>query len=502
MLADVINYGGGNRARRLKAKDGYKFQENGLWGLKSKDGETLLDAKYNQIEVCSDYVYAHYGNRHTCFYYDGHTSDSADRDDDYRFYNDGKIGFLDKNGNVLLPPIYDEIIDWGEECDVIYTRTGTEFHYYNRNKEEILTAVDYIPEDKYPECPYNLGEDQNRYVLLCVEPAGECRDEYCCYAYNQWVKLSRIPRKNIADIFSSCSIAPLPAEALRNFYDNDTYIYSARYCKADGATPIKNCIEKIESLDAYESSWVFLVKIAVNRNTKIDSNDLYTAIKYFEDMEYYCIDYHISIGYDDSLADGEVSVFQVHYFYDDGGAFLYDDILQHTLPEGTLEEVVDAVNDSENRDKLLDSAYYWIKYSENRSWDETRKVLDWLYMQGTRGINDILKNSLYIHNGSIDEIDSNQWAFKKEIVKWALEHGANINLVIDGKTFLEKILDEIERAKKYDKENECECYIEQAIEFCNYLRALGATSAVNARKEFEKRFDVLSLEEIIKSSKR
>ena len=257
----------------------------------------------------------------------------------------------------------------------------------------------------------------------------------------------------------------------------------------------------IQSLDAYESSWVFLVKIAVNRNTKIDSNDLYTAIKHFEDMEYNCIDYHISIGYDNSLADGEVSVFQVHYFYDDGGAFLYDDILQHTLPEGTLEEVIDAVNDSENRDKLLDSAYHWIKYSENRSWDETRKVLDWLYAQGTRGINDILKNSLDIYYGSIDEIDSNQWVFKKEIVKWALEHGANINLIIDGKTFLEKILEEIERAKNYDKENECEWYIEQAIEFCKYLITLGAASAVDARKEFEKRFDSFSLEELLRLCK-
>lgn len=149
MLADVINYGAGNRVKRQNVKDGYKFQEKGLWGLKSKDGDVLLDAKYDQIEVCSDYVYSHYGNRHICFYYDGHTTDSLDRDDDYRFYKDGKIGFLDKDGNILFPPIYDEIIDWGEDCDVIYTRTGTEFHYYNHNKEEIPTSVDYITEDNY-----------------------------------------------------------------------------------------------------------------------------------------------------------------------------------------------------------------------------------------------------------------------------------------------------------------------------------------------------------------
>ena len=93
-------------------------------GVKSVDGEVLIAAKYDQIEICSDYVYAHYGTRHTYFYYNGATSDSPDWDDDYRFYQNGKIGFLNNDGSIFLPPIYDEIYDWGKYCDVIYTRHG------------------------------------------------------------------------------------------------------------------------------------------------------------------------------------------------------------------------------------------------------------------------------------------------------------------------------------------------------------------------------------------
>ena len=57
----------------------------------------------------------------------------------------------------------------GNDSDVIYVRCGKEFHYYNHNLDEILTDVDFIEEDAEPECPYSIGEDQNRNVMLCVE---------------------------------------------------------------------------------------------------------------------------------------------------------------------------------------------------------------------------------------------------------------------------------------------------------------------------------------------
>lgn len=497
-MVTINSYKKENAASMAKAKSGCKFCENGLWGVKSVDGEVLIAAKYDQIEICSDYVYAHYGTRHTYFYYNGATSDSPDWDDDYRFYQNGKIGFLNNDGSIFLPPIYDEIYDWGKDCDVIYTRHGEEFHYYNRKKEEILTKVNPIPEDAYPLCPYSLGEDQNREVLVCVEPADMQNGDDCCFAYNQWVRLSLIPRKDIRTIFSSCEIVPMPDSALREFYDKDTYIYSARYCKASGEHAIMDCINVLESLGAYESSWNYLVKISVNRNTTVKVRELYSAIKHFEDYEEWC-HYDISIGYDDTLSDGELSVFQVHYFGDDGGAFLDNEIYQNVLPEGSFDDVVAVVRDSENREDLLDKAYWWIRYSENREWNETKKILDWLYAQGALNVRSLLDNAA---GTDMCEHKKDVWAFKYNIARWAIARGANVNYIINGKTVVDRIRYEIERNEKWrNKDADDIENTERLKEFIEFLIRLGGKTTEEERQRMEALVDRLTPNELVEMSK-
>lgn len=497
-MAIINEYKKKNAAPMSKAKDGYKFCENGLWGLKSKDGEILIAAKYNQLEICRDYVYACYGKRYTCFYYNGATSDSPILDNDYRFYKDGKIGLYDKNGNIFLSAVYDEIDDWGEDCDVIYTRMGNEFHYYNHNKEEILLKVDPISEDAYPLCPYCLGEDQNREVLLCVEPAYAQVGDDICFAYNQWVKLSRIPRKDIKAIFSSCEIVPMSERSLSKFYDKDTYIYSARYCKASGENAIMDCVKAIESLGAYNSSWFYLVKVSVNRNTVVNIEDLYGAIRHFEDYDD-CCSYDVSIGYDDTLSDGELSVFQVHYFWDDGGAFLYNEIYQNILPEGSFDDVVEAVKHSENREDLLDEAYWWVRYCENREWSETRKILDWLYSQGDSNVRSLLDNAI---ETDIWDSDENQWAFKRNIVRWAVGRGANVNYIKNGKTILDKTRYEIERNEKWrNRDAEDIENAERLKEFLEFLVEIGGVTAKEERQRMETLVGHLTPKELVRVSK-
>ena len=497
-MVTINSYKKENAASMAKAKSGYKFCENGLWGVKSADGVVLIAAKYDQIEICSDYVYAHYGKRRTYFYYNGATSDSPDWDDDYRFYQNGKIGFLNKDGSIFLPPIYDEIDDWGEDCDVIYTRQGEDFHYYNRKKEEILTKVNPIPEDAYPLCPYSLGEDQNREVLVCVEPADMQNGDDCCFAYNQWVRLSLIPRKDIRTIFSSCEIVPMPDSALRKFYDKDTYIYSARYCKASGKNPIMKCIKAIESLEAYESTWNFLVRISVNHNTAINLRDLYATVKYFEDLEYVCNEYDISIGYDDTLADGEFSVFQVHYFWDDGGAFLYNRVYQYILPEGSFTDVVEAVNGSEEREALLDKVYWWIEYSENRKWKETKRILDWLYAQGAINVRVALEcaiEKMYLMSNYKEEFD-----FRRKIIKWAIKHGANVNYIKENKTMLDAVRSSIDE-KRDSRDSDDINFVKHANKFVEFLSKIGCRTAKEERASMRRRLSKMTPVELLRFSR-
>lgn len=68
-----------------KAIASEKFMDGGLWGLKAPDGEIVLSPKYDQIEICSDFIYAHYDDRYTIFYKNNSMTDCGDEEDDYRF---------------------------------------------------------------------------------------------------------------------------------------------------------------------------------------------------------------------------------------------------------------------------------------------------------------------------------------------------------------------------------------------------------------------------------
>lgn len=484
-----------------QATSAVKFRENGLFGLKSPTGEIILEAQYDKIEVCADFLYAHYDNRHKYYYKDGGVSDCADRDDDYRFYENGKIGLHYSDGRVFLPAEYDEIIEWGHDSDVVYVRKGNEYHYYNHNKEEILTDVDFIKEDAGPECPYNLGEDQNRKVLLCVEPIPIPEWNRDCFAYGQWVRLSRIPCKDVRRIFSDCEIVDISMEAIEKFEDECTYIYSARKCLSKNEQPITTCIDKFKTLGCYDSSWNYLLKINVNRNTVINPHDLYNAIKFFENIEYGgCIRYDIAIAYNESLEDGEVEVLQIHYFWDDMGEFLYDTFRQVTLCEGTLNEIKESLNalPSLKKHRMLSEAYWWIRFSDKRIWEETEKVLYYLKSEGSDNITMLIENQLDINPYYMEEISPVVWQYKRDIISWAISNGGQLNYIHNGMTLYEEFVANLASAKERKDDNpDAIASIENGEELAKWLKDHGAITASEQRKIIESKIDGLSPLELL-----
>lgn len=483
-----------------KATTAEKYEESGLWGLKASNGEIVLKPKYDQIEVCTDFIYVHYGNRHTFFYKDDRLTDCADRDDDLCFYENGFVGLKNAEGGILLPAMYDEVIDWGTDCDVVYVRKGHEFHYYNHKLEEILTDAETFPNDAYPEMPYSLGEDQNRNVLICVEPTKESKGSTVCYAYNQWVKLSRISYNQVRDIFSGCKIVQMSEDALNLFEDKDTYIYSARKCRSSAEHPISDCIERFKTLECYDSSWHYLVKIDINPQTKIEPHDLYCAIKHFEDMEYdTCISYDIAIDYDESLAVGEVCILQIHYFWDDMGAFLDDKFKQDTLRNGTVEDVrkgLDSFTLLERR-KMIHNAYWWVRRSETRDWAETERVLNYLKSEGCDNMELLITSMTDINHYYIEDMTDADWDFMKEAVVWALANGAQLNFVDSGMTCYEKVLSSISCAKEREKDSsEVKDVVKKAETFAHWLKSMGAHSVKEQRAIIEKKLDGLTPQEV------
>ena len=94
----------------VRSRESEKFLENGLWGLRDIKGKVILEPKYDQIELCKEFVYVHSGNSHSFYYPYGKVSTSDDNKYDYRFYENGKIGLKDENGSIRFPAIYDCVI--------------------------------------------------------------------------------------------------------------------------------------------------------------------------------------------------------------------------------------------------------------------------------------------------------------------------------------------------------------------------------------------------------
>lgn len=486
-----------------RLRNAEKFQKDGLWGVRSADGEILLEAKYDQIEFCADFVYAHSGNGYYLFDNNGCSESGPDDDSDYRFYENGKIGLKDKNGNVIFPAMYDEIIDWGEDCDVVYVRSGKEYHYFTHGLKEILTDHTVIPQDEYPLCPYNLGEDQCRNVLLCVEPVSEITGSMDCFAYRQPVRLSRILRKDVQSLFGCCDTVAMPQTAIDDFMAPGTYIYSARRARSTADLPASDCIRKIASLGCYDSSWNYLVRITSNRRTRLSLKDLYDVITHFEDIYLVC-SYHIAIGHDDSLKDGEVEVLQIHYFRDDGPGFLADEFMQQILPKGSVRKVRNALKkmDPDERKEQLSSAYWWVKYSDKRDWPSTEKVLEYLNSLGCDNYTQLLEKNIEFNPYWLEHLTPEGIEFKKNIWLWALGKGANMNRISDKQTYLDKWLSKVKDTKRWNKKNrEMAERLEWVKQFAEWLKEHGALSAEQERNRMKDIVPTLSVTELLRMSR-
>jgi hypothetical protein len=253
-------------------------------------------------------------------------------------------------------------------------------------------------------------------------------------------------------------VVALPVEAIDDFEWKNTYIYSARMCTSKGVRPISACIDKFKALGCYKSSWGYLLKVCVNHNTKVDAIDLYDVIKHFEDNSKCIID-SIAIDYDDTLKDGEAKVFQLHYYCDDGWSFL-DDFHQKILPSGSVEEIkkeLESMSTVEKRREIR-YAFNWIEYTETRSWDDTKVVLEYLKSIGSDGFTSLIFNNLNIFPISIGEITPNHWRFIKEIVLWAISNGGQLNDIFWNETLFEHYLGKIEQAKNLNCKKNSDFY--------------------------------------------
>lgn len=473
-------------------RKGAKFEKNGQVGLRldaPNNNRTFFDALYDEIEVHPDHVYVRLGDNERRFYPD------EGKDDGYGsgphvFSENGKHGLKDSNGNVILPARYDVVHEWGDGdgADVIYVREGCEHHYFNHAGEEILKGVK--PLMGYPRFLEQLVEEDPHGEMLCMEPIEGPETERDAYAFGRWVRFSSISCDTIREMFQKCEIVPVCEETYAKFTNEWTYSYSAAKAHAKGEGAIMKCVETIASFLAYSTD--FMLKICVNHQTKIDPHDLCNAVFYYKDKRGVRHPV-ISIGYDDTLEDGEVSVLRVR---SENWADIIpkDPYITDTLSKGTYEEVVDGWDKCEEKTLLNKYAFWELGNDFKRSWETTCRVADFIWSKGAGDVNDYLKRAA---DYDCFHASPKEYANKLKAMEWALRHGADVHRVLGGSYLSRAIKDKTEIGRLKKDEAERDQFFEWNYCKIALLKAHGALMPEEILEMIQERVEDLKLSEIV-----
>lgn len=485
-----------------KAKQATKFEENGLFGLRkdSPEGGILLEPEYEQIDVCNDFVIlkGEYDESEIVFA-DGSVSPCCPIDPNV-FIENGHLGLKDENGKVVIPAEYDDVYEWyNKENDVIYVRKGKEVHYYNHAGEEILTGKESTAgnlcqtsdshEEKFPATFQTHNALVPQELYLCLEAVAKRETAQDCYAFGQWVRLNRISRKDICATFEKSEIAPMRREYLYDICQSECY-YSARLARAKGEGAVMKCVEQIKSLNGYMPGWNYLVKICINHNTALNPHDLYEGVFHYQ-LE--GKDQHVSIGYDDALDDGEVSMFHVHYDAALHHCLEEDVYTQQTIPNGTYEEVVKGWEEFEHKDFIRACGLWHLTANFKRPWSITKQVADFLYSKGACDVGNFLWCTAFFHSSDMKE---EEFQCRLNAVEWAQAHGGNINhlksctVLLWAYTYKESINDAT-WIKNLDT------LLDQIDRLIAFLKDHGALTNEELYNENQKRVESLSMAEIV-----
>lgn len=346
----------------------------------------------------------------------------------------------------------------------------------------------------YPYWLIGLVEENPNGEMLCVEQIERPETQRDCYAYGRWVRFSSIPCDTIREMFQKCEIVPVCETTYGCFTNEWTCYYSANRARARGEGAIMRCIETIHS---FKQTIVFcMVKICVNHHTPIDPHNLYDAVFYYKNDCGYFLPI-ISIGYDDTLEDGEVSVLRVRSDYS-GDIFPQDPyITTDILSKGTYEEVVEGWDKCEDQEELTTYAFRELGNDFTRSWETTVRVADFIYSKAAGDVNHYLIQAASLNLNWCNKDSPQALANKLKAMEWALGHGADINKLLYGSYLSQAIEDKTKIGEIADDETEKALFLEWNDRKIALLKAHGALMPEEIRKQVQTRVESLTLSEIV-----
>lgn len=430
-------------------EDAIIFEENGFKGMR-RYGEVLCPAVFDSIYYSKKLgtIYLIKGDMMTVFQKNGRNAMTEKYDSDNHFiFDNDKMGWF-RNGKIIIDPIYDEVEEWG--FLVYETHKGNETKYFSEDGKEVLTFRRQI--DTFYDSPFwQRCNDSEVFTILECPPLKDLPESNVLTLKDgKKIGIDRFNRDVILkELVNPDDDLPLTRKKIEGLTNKFSYEFSAYRFTVTGDKPIKKLIDLIKDFDVNDNSWYYIIRLTTPTGEYIPADELVRLTDFLDSNEETTLGRAIGIGHDDNLASGEVSMLIITHYneacFPPEEQFEWVDVCKN----GTMEEVKKAYNklvafieteilDDIKGDFLIDSydaPVYNISYNPNRSWEETKKVLDFL----------LTKSRLYLTRvwEMLDRIvkvkNSEESDFYIKYLEWILANGADANVVKNHQTPLDYV---------------------------------------------------------------
>lgn len=453
-----------------KVQRGYKFQENGLWGLKDIDGSVIYEANYVFIGACKDYVLAI--NPDWSYIKENSNCRQSGRLDEKErpYVVNGKAG-IKVDGEVIIPAEYD-FIERVFGDTVFYAVKDGKDMYLNHEGKEVLTRVRHFDGEDDNHSPFWLcSNDLDVVTIMNYVGHSDESNPNVVMIDGQWIELERYCKDEImATLIDPNDDLAITKETLKLFCNKFSYEYSFYVANAKGKNALKECVKQFKLMDVFCNSWYYVVKIWQAPDEQFKAQDLrrFTKSILKNAQEHGLIGTPIfAVGHSRELKPGEVRVLLVTHYHERCWPAQFEYVwsdYRRTMPITTLLEKVPALRGSvkeeiqpENQeevfnDQLLDCVV-GLKYYDGLLWDDAEKALNGFVQLGSpirHSLRQYLSNALEYYK---KRDDHEAIMFFLKAARWAFEKGDIVNDCKKKKSSLD-ILQSI-KAKELSPDAQC-----------------------------------------------
>ena len=482
-----------------------EFTENGKLGWKTKKGEILIPAEYDQIEKGANVLYVRKGNDYGLYFRNGCAEGASHFYEDGSFFVENKKFGWRKRDQIIIPAIYDYIHSWGDYLFVV-TLDGKHF-YVNEKNERVLTNIRHFDGEDEEEIPFNFSVSENRVLTISEYVGHQVKNDPNVVRMYSWVRLDRISHEEIMQmLINPDDEAPIDEKELENYNSQFSYEFNAYKAKSKAKRTIQDCLDKMGKMCAYSNSWFYIIKVWKAEGEEPTAEEL-RYLRYFIEGKNCIGNIVFALGHDSSLKAGETKMLMLTHYNEEcfPPSFQFDwykYVNEYTLSEikdqmkvqrKTVEENIDSDFIEEVWQNHFTGIISDMRYCANRSWDDTAKVLDFFkqyddsYQYCVKSTVDDLFN--YWESNSIE---TDEFLLNK--LRWLLENGSDVNVHSHNKTALD-IIRENTSSKEHMK------YNAESIERCiELLHQYGAKANKEIQKEESTNTDYRVELEILKPS--